>query len=722
MGSYKVVYAVGSVAPLSCGAGKVGYTGTELEGRVSNLLPAKKYSFRVCGIDAVGNVSTGVTTSATTQAEATAPSGGSVEINGGDSVTTDPVLSLALSAEDSSGVEEMCISHDASTPCTDWVNYDTAATYTLPSEDGAYTVNVWFKDTLGNRSAAVSADIDLDTTVPEDGELLLSQDSDTALTASWSGFTDATTDLSGYVLVYRDDGSEPVDCDDGATAYVGSAGSVSLTGLDLLGSYDLRVCAEDSAGNRSAGATAHIDLLDLESPYGGLVSINSGAVYTGETTVSLALSASDSVGVSEVCVSNSLGTCTDWQAMAATLSWELDAVDGRNTVYAWFRDEAGNESASSKDDIILDLSAPTNGSATGVGSDGAVSLSWSGFSDVRTSVASYLVVVETGSSAPADCSSGEEVYAGSATSTTVSGLDNGLTYSFRVCAVDGAGNVSTGAVATEWPGADQTAPTGTVVIASGATHSGTTSVSLGLTATDDVGTVTHMCASNTTTCTTFVAYAATRTHTLTTGSGSKTVNVWFRDNNFNVSGPFSDTITLDTTAPTDGASTTLTGTAAASTIALSWTAATDNSGGAGVASYTVAYRAGTTAPASCAVATGVTRITGVTELSRELSGLTAGTSYGVRVCSVDAVGNTATGRAIVRATAAAFAATEAAAEGAAGAAAGEAEEVSAAGASADSASASTAGAGCAATGGATGGAGLLPLLLGALGLRRRRSA
>jgi hypothetical protein len=467
----------------------------------------------------------------------------------------------------------------------------------------------------------------------------------------------------------------------------------------------------------------------LDNSASNFAVINNNAEWAIARAVTVRYSAP--AGTNQMCLSSSAATtCAFTTISGTTRAFTLPATNTTQTVYAHFRASASPATVTTLSDTIkLDTVKPTNTVATAVGSAGAIDLSWTAGVDPVTSttiasgVAGYKVVYARAATAPSSCATGT-VAATLHTSTAlrVSGLVDGAQYSFRVCAVDGAGNVSTGAVATEWPGADQTAPTGTVVIASGATHSGTTSVSLGLTATDDVGTVTHMCASNTTTCTTFVAYAATRTHTLTTGSGNKTVNVWFRDNNFNVSGPFSDTITLDTTAPTDGASTTLTGTAAASTIALSWTAATDNSGGAGVASYTVAYRAGTTAPASCAVATGVTRITGVTELSRELSGLTAGTSYGVRVCSVDAVGNTATGRAIVRATAAAFAATEAAAEGAAGAAAGEAEEVSAAGASADSASASTAGAGCAATGGAAGGAGLLPLLLGALGLRRRRSA
>jgi len=55
-------------------------------------------------------------------------------------------------------------------------------------------------------------------------------------------------------------------------------------------------------------------------------------------------------------------------------------------------------------------------------------------------------VTRSPGSAPSSCSSGTSVYSGSATSTTVSGLTDGTTYGFRVCAVDNAGNTSTASV------------------------------------------------------------------------------------------------------------------------------------------------------------------------------------------------------------------------------------------------------------------------------------
>ena len=91
------------------------------------------------------------------------------------------------------------------------------------------------------------------------------------------------------------------------------------------------------------------------------------------------------------------------------------------------------------------------------------------------------------------------------------------------------------------------------------------------------------------TCTNWTAFAATRSWTLTTGNGTKTVHVWFRDawGNVNAS-PYSDTIILDTRDPTDG---TVTATPGDAQVALEWTGFTDT--GSGMESYKVVFAVGT---------------------------------------------------------------------------------------------------------------------------------
>jgi len=84
--------------------------------------------------------------------------------------------------------------------------------------------------------------------------------------------------------------------------------------------------------------------------------------------------------------------------------------------------------------------------------DTQVALNWSGFSDAHSGVGSYVVRFAMGS-APSSCTSGTAVpgYDGTSTTYTHTGLINGTTYGYRVCAIDMAGNTSSGATATAKP-------------------------------------------------------------------------------------------------------------------------------------------------------------------------------------------------------------------------------------------------------------------------------
>jgi hypothetical protein len=94
------------------------------------------------------------------------------------------------------------------------------------------------------------------------------------------------------------------------------------------------------------------------TPPAGSVLINSGASVSSSTSVSLRLSATDANGVSAMCTSNT-SSCSSWEAFSTGKSWALPIGDGEKTVYAWFRDTAGNSSPTPcSDTIILDTSPP----------------------------------------------------------------------------------------------------------------------------------------------------------------------------------------------------------------------------------------------------------------------------------------------------------------------------------------------------------------------------
>ena len=258
---------------------------------------------------------------------------------------------------------------------------------------------------------------------------------------------------------------------------------------------------------------------DTDPPFNESVSINSGDVNTTSATVTLALSASDNIGVTHYLKSESGApggsnppspSNSDWQTIpgsptsySANVNHTFSSSSaGTKTIYVWYKD-AGNRISGRASDSIELLSSDTD--------------------------------------APAN---------------------------------------------------------GTIVIAGGATTTNTTSVSIALTATDNIG-VTHYFFKNEDssdplhTDLGWVAisgsptnYSATVSHTLSAGNGPKQVYVWFKDAGNNVSSAFNSTITLaiaDTTAPANVAISLNSG--AAETTSPTVTAAISGTDAVGVTGY-----------------------------------------------------------------------------------------------------------------------------------------
>ena len=368
-----------------------------------------------------------------------------------------------------------------------------------------------------------------------------------------------------------------------------------------------------------------------DSAPSGTVSIAAGALGTRTTAVTLTLAASDATGgVSNMCISNS-STCTAWLSYATSRSWTLSSGAGTKTVYVWYRDDYGNTSSVTTDSIVLDTTAPTNGTVTATGATGAVALSWTNFRDTGSGIASYIVAKAAGTTAPSNCSTA--AWTGTDESATISGLTDGASYSFRVCAVDSAGNTSTGATVTKVPAPEYTAPSGSIVVNGGASWTASRSATVTLSASDSSG-VSYACLSNTSACSTWFAMTGSKEWTLTSGSATKTVYAWFKDSYGNVSSAVTDTIGLDATVPTNG---TVSSSVSTGSATLTWTGFSD--AGSGLSSYKLVY--GTTAPSS-SCASGTVGYTG-SATTATLTGLADGSTYTVRVCALDAVGNTSTG-------------------------------------------------------------------------------
>ncbi|MEW6419855.1 MAG: pre-peptidase C-terminal domain-containing protein [Nitrospirota bacterium] len=206
-----------------------------------------------------------------------------------------------------------------------------------------------------------------------------------------------------------------------------------------------------SSSNTGIDFTAMSQSQNDTNPPTGSIIINGGAEATKSKSVILTLTASDdSGGTIQMCISNS-NSCSSWTTFASTKSWSLSYKSGTKTVYAWFKDKWGNKnSIPYSDTIILDTTPPTNGTVTATPRNTQVTLNWRGFSDAHSGIASYKVVYST-SSTPFSCSYGSQIYNGSDTTYTHTGLTNGKNYYYRVCAIDKTGNMSSGATISARP-------------------------------------------------------------------------------------------------------------------------------------------------------------------------------------------------------------------------------------------------------------------------------
>jgi hypothetical protein len=298
--------------------------------------------------DGVGNVSTNATDTITL--DTVAPTG-SVVIDGGATYAASTSVSLTLEATDAtSGLAQMSFSNDGSS-WSAWEDFATSKVWTLSSGDGSKTVYARYKDNAGNISSSAIDTIILDTTPPNVSVSALgAYQASLTFSVSWSG-TDATSGIANYDVQFRDGTSGTWT--DWITAT--TALSATFTGQDNH-AYAFRARAWDNVDNVSAYSSGDAQTtVDVTAPTPGDLIINGGALTTTALNVTLSLLATDiTSGVAMMSFSNDGSTWSEWQSYATHASWSLLSGDGVKTVYARFRDAAGNVSSSVSNTIELD--------------------------------------------------------------------------------------------------------------------------------------------------------------------------------------------------------------------------------------------------------------------------------------------------------------------------------------------------------------------------------
>jgi hypothetical protein len=499
--------------------------------------------------------------------DATAPTGGAVSINRGAAVTNNTTVTLTLTPP--ADAVEMSVSGGP------FVAVSSTVLATISSDDCSpgtqcKSVSVVFRDAAGNEGSAVSDTIELDTAPPAGASMTLTSSN----TNDTTGFT--TSGVVSAALTFTagagqatqvKHGEGAVDCSTASGYAALSASPTTLSGLSLSagdGQKAYVACFKDAAGN-VASVAANI-VVDRSRPFGA-ISINDGAATTTSTSVTMHVipGTDDATRVAFVnaasapdCAAVSAGS---FSSVAPTMAHTLSTVDGSKTVFACFRDTAGNVSSLPiSDQITLDTTVPS------------VAVAVSGNASAQTGQTNTLVVLVTVTSLLADTralafAEGTLGCANASFEPVAQPVPASITRSFvlantgdgartvSVCAQDAAGNLSGTNGATATINVDTTPPQVALSIAGGAAFATSTTVNVSQSSTPSSDLLASVVSqdpaidcSTRTYGTSFATLGASFTQTLSSTDGEKFVTVCYADRAGNISRA-SDSIQLDTTRP-----------------------------------------------------------------------------------------------------------------------------------------------------------------------------
>lgn len=342
-----------------------------------------------------------------------------------------------------------------------------------------------------------------------------------------------------------------------------------LTLIFVICFFLFSACSEKETGSTSQNSGRITP--DTTAPLNLSMTINHGDSETSSTSVTLSLLASDDTGVTAYFASESSGVPSvsdpGWVSITSTINcsddvaFTLSSGEGTKTVYVWFKDNAGNVSSVASDTIEFnnpDTTPPLNPSVTvNFGdtetSSSSVTLSLSATDD--TGVTAYFASENIGTplaqdpgwtSIPSTTGYSEDI------SFTLSSGEG--TKTVYVWFKDDAGNVSSvtsDTIALYYP--DTTPPNDpSVTTNNGDSETPSPSVMLNLSAMDDTGVAAYFASESSGTPSvsdpgwvsilSTTSYSDEVSFTLSSGDGTKTVYVWFKDDAGNISDSAVDAI------------------------------------------------------------------------------------------------------------------------------------------------------------------------------------
>jgi len=258
---------------------------------------------------------------------------------------------------------------------TGWLTATTATNASFSGQDGhTYSFRVRAHDNAGNTSAFSSGGTTttVDATPPVADPLLINFGAlqTTGITVGLSlNASDAASGVSA--MSFSNDGTTWSAWQPYATTAIWSLSAVD-------GEKTVYGRFRDAAGNISAVVSDTIVLnMFVGTDYG--LTINNGAIFTNQTTVTLTIGAH--LGTTQMQVSNDGGFAgVSWEPYSGSKTWQISQYGTYvlpRVVYLKYKDQNGVVSSTYQDDIILDV-LPPQGRVSIVPADGARSLASAG--------------------------------------------------------------------------------------------------------------------------------------------------------------------------------------------------------------------------------------------------------------------------------------------------------------------------------------------------------
>ncbi|MBI2590945.1 MAG: peptidoglycan DD-metalloendopeptidase family protein [Candidatus Blackburnbacteria bacterium] len=512
------------------------------------------------------------------------PAASSAYIN---DTTPDITYSAATDPSPASGIASYTVnwSQDSNFGTITGTGSSGTTTFTVPGgselAQGVWYFQVRAVDSVSLTSSYVnSSAVTIETVAPVDPGTPSSAENpspDNTPTWSWTASTDAGVGLastSTYDVQWCT--STGSFGSGGCSSYTSTVdntatGTISYTNTSSLadGTWYFRVRGRDLAGNTSSWATSSSTTIDTTLPTTpGTPSV--ATTPTTDTTPSWSWSASTPSGPATI-TSYTVHWCTSTSNWDTTCSGNTaNPSPATSTSYTnaalsdgtwYFRvkstDSLGKISNwSSNGSVVIDATAPSAPSSLQVtteASDTTPTITWTGSTDSG---------VGMHASAPYTfywASNSGFTGASSVTTTDTSysiptALTENTTWYFKATAKDILLNVSSDSnTASILIGANNAAPTGSISINSGSSYTNSRSATLTISAADDAdpASLIQMKVSENSSLSgaSYETYATSKSFTLSSTDGTKTVYIRFKDSSDNESTIYSDTIVYDGTTP-----------------------------------------------------------------------------------------------------------------------------------------------------------------------------